>query len=148
MQARSVSPQQRSNLFWINSAIGLLLALTVFAAAPAIGAFYAQPALQPIVQALAPSSTATCASAAWLPPTSAARRWASPPGSRSRCAATATGRSPPSSSARRSGTRASSISASGAPEPFPFQSPRPCGRAPRGGASFSSMREVSLWQKQ
>ena len=55
VQARSVSPQQRSNLFWINSAIGLLLALTVFAAAPAIAAFYAQPALQPIAQALAPS---------------------------------------------------------------------------------------------
>lgn len=53
VQARSVSPQQRSNLFWINSAIGLLLALAVFAAAPAIAAFYAQPALQPIAQALA-----------------------------------------------------------------------------------------------
>jgi len=53
VQARSVSPQQRSNLFWINSAIGLLLAVTVFAAAPAIAAFYAQPLLQPIARALA-----------------------------------------------------------------------------------------------
>lgn len=55
VHARSVSPQQRSNLFWINSAIGLLLALAVFAAAPAIAAFYAQPALLPIAQALAPT---------------------------------------------------------------------------------------------
>ncbi|NMG46087.1 oligosaccharide flippase family protein [Aromatoleum toluvorans] len=55
VQARSVSAAQRSNLFWINSAIGLLLALAVFAAAPAIAAFYGQPALQPIAQALAPT---------------------------------------------------------------------------------------------
>ncbi|BAL23287.1 lipopolysaccharide biosynthesis protein [Azoarcus sp. KH32C] len=53
VQARSVSPQQRSNLFWINGAIGLLLALVVFAAAPAIASFYAQPLLQPIAEALA-----------------------------------------------------------------------------------------------
>lgn len=53
VQARSVSPQQRSNLFWINSAIGLLLAVTVFTAAPAIAAFYGEPLLQPIAQALA-----------------------------------------------------------------------------------------------
>lgn len=55
VQAREVSPRQRSNLFWINAGIGLLLALAVFAAAPAIAAFYAQPALQPIAQALAPT---------------------------------------------------------------------------------------------
>ncbi|WP_018988203.1 lipopolysaccharide biosynthesis protein [Aromatoleum toluclasticum] len=55
VQAPSVSAAQRSNLFWINSAIGLLLALAVFAAAPAIAAFYGQPALQPIAQALAPT---------------------------------------------------------------------------------------------
>ncbi|NMG31208.1 lipopolysaccharide biosynthesis protein [Aromatoleum evansii] len=53
VQAHSVSPQQRSNLFWINSGIGLALALAVFACAPAIATFYAQPALQPIAQALA-----------------------------------------------------------------------------------------------
>lgn len=53
VQARSVSAQQRSNLFWINSAIGMLLAIAVFAAAPAIAAFYEQPLLQPIAQALA-----------------------------------------------------------------------------------------------
>ncbi|NMF87005.1 lipopolysaccharide biosynthesis protein [Aromatoleum petrolei] len=55
VQARSVSVRQRSNLFWINAGIGLLLALAVAAAAPAIAAFYAQPALQPIAQALAPT---------------------------------------------------------------------------------------------
>ncbi len=53
VQARSVSAQQRSNLFWINSAIGLVLALGVYAAAPAIAAFYDQPRLEPIAQALA-----------------------------------------------------------------------------------------------
>lgn len=53
VQARSVSAQQRSNLFWINSAIGLALALAVFAAAPAIAAFYDQPALRSIAQLLA-----------------------------------------------------------------------------------------------
>lgn len=53
VQAPSLSPQQRSNLFWINAAIGLGLALAVWAAAPAIAAFYAQPALIPIARALA-----------------------------------------------------------------------------------------------
>ena len=53
VQARSLSDQQRSNLFWINSAIGLGLALLVFAIAPAIAAFYDEPRLIPISRVLA-----------------------------------------------------------------------------------------------
>lgn len=53
IQASSVSAAQRSNLFWINSAIGLALAVAVFAAAPWIAVFYGQPLLEPIAQVLA-----------------------------------------------------------------------------------------------
>lgn len=52
IQAASVSAQQRTNLFWINSAIGLALAAVVYAAAPWISRFYDQPLLQAIAQAL------------------------------------------------------------------------------------------------
>lgn len=53
VQARQVSREQRDNLFWINSGIGLLLALAVFASAHAIAGFYREPALVVISQALA-----------------------------------------------------------------------------------------------
>jgi PST family polysaccharide transporter len=53
IQADSVSPQQRSNLFWINSLIGLALAVAAYAAAPWIARFYDQPLLVPIARALA-----------------------------------------------------------------------------------------------
>jgi len=53
VQARQLTTQQRSNLFWINSLIGLLLAGVVYACAPLIAAFYGEPLLQPIAQALA-----------------------------------------------------------------------------------------------
>ncbi|MFC3607954.1 lipopolysaccharide biosynthesis protein [Stutzerimonas tarimensis] len=52
IQARDVSPQQRTNLFWINSAVGLLLAAAIIALSPAIAAFYDQPALQSIAVAM------------------------------------------------------------------------------------------------
>lgn len=53
IQARSVSREQRDNLFWINSGIGLVLALGVYVAADAIAGFYAEPRLAAISQALA-----------------------------------------------------------------------------------------------
>lgn len=53
VQATSLCRQQRSNLFWINSAIGLGLATLVFAIAPAIASFYAEPRLVAISQVLA-----------------------------------------------------------------------------------------------
>lgn len=53
IQASSVSAAQRSNLFWINSSIGLALSAAVVAGAPWIAVFYDQPLLEPIAQALA-----------------------------------------------------------------------------------------------
>lgn len=53
IQAKTLSAHQRSNLFWINSAIGLGLALLVFVIAPAIASFYAEPRLVPISRVLA-----------------------------------------------------------------------------------------------
>ena len=53
IQASSVTDAQRSNLFWINSTIGMVLAAAVFAGAPWIAAFYDQPLLVPIAQAVA-----------------------------------------------------------------------------------------------
>ncbi|HJV27127.1 MAG TPA: lipopolysaccharide biosynthesis protein [Aromatoleum sp.] len=53
VQAPNVSLAQRSNLFWINSGIGAVLAAAVCAAAPAIAAFYHQPALESVTRALA-----------------------------------------------------------------------------------------------
>ncbi len=45
VQAREVSRAQRDNLFWINTGIGLLLAVAVFAGANALAAFCREPAL-------------------------------------------------------------------------------------------------------
>ncbi|HYG07626.1 MAG TPA: lipopolysaccharide biosynthesis protein [Stenotrophomonas sp.] len=53
VQARELSRAQRDNLFWINTGIGLLLALAVFAGAHALAQFYREPALVQIAQALA-----------------------------------------------------------------------------------------------
>lgn len=53
MQAREVSRAQRDNLFWINAAIGLALAMAVFSGAHALAALYDEPALVGIAQALA-----------------------------------------------------------------------------------------------
>ncbi|MDH5835573.1 lipopolysaccharide biosynthesis protein [Luteimonas kalidii] len=53
MQARTVSREQRDNLFWINAAIGLALAVAVFCGANAVARFYGEPALVGIAQALA-----------------------------------------------------------------------------------------------
>ncbi|WP_031340909.1 lipopolysaccharide biosynthesis protein [Xanthomonas maliensis] len=53
VQAKHVSREQRDNLFWINSGIGLLLSIVVFASAHLIANFYKEPALVTISQALA-----------------------------------------------------------------------------------------------
>lgn len=53
LQARELSPAQRSNLFWLNTAIGVALGLLVFALAEPIAAFYGEPALVPITRAIA-----------------------------------------------------------------------------------------------
>lgn len=52
IQAKSVTKHQRNNLFWINCAMGVTLSAGAFAAAPLIGAFYHEPRVVPIVQAL------------------------------------------------------------------------------------------------
>ncbi len=52
VQAPTLSAGQRDNLFWINSALGVLLAALTFAAAWPIAALTGNPELQGIVQAL------------------------------------------------------------------------------------------------
>lgn len=45
IQAKQVTQAQRSNLFWINAGIGVLLAVVCVGCAPLIAAFYRQPPL-------------------------------------------------------------------------------------------------------
>lgn len=52
VQAKNVSAAEKSNLFWLNSAIGLVLAITVFLGSWGIAAIYGEPALVPITQVL------------------------------------------------------------------------------------------------
>ncbi|WP_394554210.1 lipopolysaccharide biosynthesis protein [Agromyces sp. MMS24-JH15] len=52
IQARTVSRAQRTNLFWINTGIGAVLALAVCLASGPIAGFYGDPALQPVAMAL------------------------------------------------------------------------------------------------
>jgi PST family polysaccharide transporter len=53
IQAKQLSRAQRDNLFWINTAIGFVLALAVFLAAGRIAAFYDEPLLRGVAQAIA-----------------------------------------------------------------------------------------------
>jgi PST family polysaccharide transporter len=55
IQAPTVTRDQQTNLFWINTGIGLSLGVLVFACAPALAAFYNEPILTPITRALAPT---------------------------------------------------------------------------------------------
>jgi PST family polysaccharide transporter len=55
IQAPVVTSAQQTSLFWINTCIGLGLAVLVFAGAPWIAAFYHEPKLIAISRALAPS---------------------------------------------------------------------------------------------
>lgn len=52
VQAKSLSHAQRSNLFWINSGIGLALGGLLFLVAPLLAMAYARPELTMIAQAL------------------------------------------------------------------------------------------------
>lgn len=54
MQARQLTNQQRSNLFWINVSIGALCTITVWAAAPLIAELYRQPLIVDVARTLAP----------------------------------------------------------------------------------------------
>ena len=53
IQARDLSRQQRTNLFWLSTVIGLLVAAAVAAAAPLVAAFYDEAALVTVTLALA-----------------------------------------------------------------------------------------------
>lgn len=52
IQAKSLNNAQRDMLFWLNTALGLVLAIIIFAGAPLVAAVYQEPALVPIAQAL------------------------------------------------------------------------------------------------
>ena len=52
IRAASVSRGQRTNLFWINTLVGLILAVVVFAAAPLLAILFSQPLLTPIARVM------------------------------------------------------------------------------------------------
>ena len=52
VQAETLSKAQRTNLFWLNTGIGATLSLIVFCSAGLIAAFFGEPLLTPIAQAL------------------------------------------------------------------------------------------------
>lgn len=54
IQAKELSRAQRDNLFWLNTAIGVLLAGIAFAAAPLIARVFDEQELVPMTRALAP----------------------------------------------------------------------------------------------
>jgi PST family polysaccharide transporter len=53
IRAPQLSRDQRDGLFWVNSAIGVVLAMVTFAVADPLAAALSQPALEPITQVLA-----------------------------------------------------------------------------------------------
>ena len=53
VQARSLTHAQRTNLFWINTALGCLLGAVAFAVAPLLSLAYGQPELADITRVLA-----------------------------------------------------------------------------------------------
>ncbi|MBV8190161.1 MAG: lipopolysaccharide biosynthesis protein [Alphaproteobacteria bacterium] len=53
IQRQDISHAQVSALFWINAGVGVLLAAGLFAGAPALAAFYAQPDLEAVARCLA-----------------------------------------------------------------------------------------------
>lgn len=52
LQAKSLTQAQQSNLFWINAAVGSLLGIVFFISSYALAAFYGQPEVALITQAL------------------------------------------------------------------------------------------------
>lgn len=53
IQAKTITNAQRSNLFWANAAIGVLVAGLLLALAGVIGGFYREPSIDPLVRVLA-----------------------------------------------------------------------------------------------
>jgi polysaccharide transporter, PST family len=53
IQARTLTPGQRDNLFWINSALGVLAGAVVALVAPLIAAAYGEPALESVARWIA-----------------------------------------------------------------------------------------------
>jgi len=69
LQRKDIDEALATNLFWINSGIGLFLALVFAAAAPLVARFYHEPAVAPITVALAVTilfSAAPCIHASLL----------------------------------------------------------------------------------
>lgn len=52
VQARTLSRGQRGNLFWLSTAIGVVLGLLVLATSPLLATFYGEPRLQGVAAAL------------------------------------------------------------------------------------------------
>jgi PST family polysaccharide transporter len=52
VQAKTVSKAQRDNLFWINTAIGALLSVLLFAGAPLVARLFDEPRLVPVAHLL------------------------------------------------------------------------------------------------
>lgn len=52
LQAETLDQRQRSNLFWLNTALGVVIGAIVMAAAPAIAALYGDQRIVPVVVAL------------------------------------------------------------------------------------------------
>lgn len=55
VQAKTLTAQARSNLFWINAGTGLLLTLVAAAAAPVIAAFFGEPEVVTVVLLMSPT---------------------------------------------------------------------------------------------
>ncbi len=53
IQSQTITQDQRSNLFWTNAALGVVLSITIVLVAPLIAAFYSEPALTAIAQVMA-----------------------------------------------------------------------------------------------
>lgn len=52
IQRKVVDDRELSSVFWLNVAIGALMSLLVFAAAPLVAAFYKEPGLRPVTMVL------------------------------------------------------------------------------------------------
>jgi len=55
LRSTALTQQQRSNLFWLNTASGFVLAVTIFLSSSLIASFYEQPRLIELVQWIAPT---------------------------------------------------------------------------------------------
>lgn len=53
IQSQTITQSQRTNLFWTNASLGVILSIAVFFSAPLIASFYSVPELTGIAQALA-----------------------------------------------------------------------------------------------